>query len=97
MDVTSLIVFLAIGAVAGWLAGLLVKGYGFGLIGNIVVGIIGAFVGGFLANVFGLAASGLLGAVGLGFGALYFFTFSFAIRAFNLKSPGREDDDSQAC
>lgn len=31
--------------------------------------------------------------IGLGFGALYFFTFSFAIRAFNLKSPGREDDD----
>ncbi|EGQ8299311.1 PTS transporter subunit EIIC [Vibrio parahaemolyticus] len=46
---------------------------------------------------YGLATKPLLlGAVGLGFGALYFFTFSFAIRAFNLKSPGREDDDSQA-
>jgi PTS system N-acetylglucosamine-specific IIC component len=33
--------------------------------------------------------------IGLGFGALYFFTFSFAIRAFNLKSPGREDDDEE--
>lgn len=34
--------------------------------------------------------------IGLGFGALYFFTFTFAIRAFNLKSPGREDDDDEA-
>jgi PTS system N-acetylglucosamine-specific IIC component len=34
--------------------------------------------------------------IGLGFGALYFFTFSFAIRAFNLKSPGREDDEDEA-
>lgn len=63
MDPTSLIIFLAIGAVAGWLAGLIMKGGGFGLIGNIVVGIIGAFVGGFLANVLGLSASGLLGSI----------------------------------
>lgn len=63
MDITSLIIFLAIGAVAGWLAGLLVKGYGFGLLGNIVIGIIGAFVGGFLASVLGLSASGLVGSI----------------------------------
>jgi uncharacterized membrane protein YeaQ/YmgE (transglycosylase-associated protein family) len=63
VDPTSLITFLAIGAVAGWLAGLIMKGAGFGLIGNIVVGIIGAFVGGFLANVLGLSASGLLGSI----------------------------------
>ena len=45
----------------------------------------------------GLATKPLvLLAIGLGFGALYFFTFSFAIRAFNLKSPGREDDDEAA-
>ena len=48
----------------------------------------------FLLN-WGLATKPLeLLAIGLGFGALYFFTFSFAIRAFNLKSPGREDDDN---
>ena len=52
MDVQSLIIFLVIGAVAGWLAGLIMKGGGFGLLGNIGVGIVGAFVGGFL---FGLA------------------------------------------
>jgi uncharacterized membrane protein YeaQ/YmgE (transglycosylase-associated protein family) len=50
IDVTenSLLILLAVGAVSGWLAGVVVKGYGFGLIGNVVVGIIGAFVGNWL-------------------------------------------------
>jgi uncharacterized membrane protein YeaQ/YmgE (transglycosylase-associated protein family) len=48
MDPTALVVFLIIGAVAGWLAGFVVTGYGFGLIGNIVLGIVGAFVAGWL-------------------------------------------------
>jgi uncharacterized membrane protein YeaQ/YmgE (transglycosylase-associated protein family) len=39
----DIIIWLVIGGVAGWLAGLRVKGYGFGVLGNIVVGIIGAF------------------------------------------------------
>ena len=63
MDLTSILIFLAIGAVAGWLAGVLMKGGGFGLLGNIVVGIIGAFVGGWIFSLLGLAAGGLLGAI----------------------------------
>ena len=64
MEPTSLIAFLFIGAVAGWLAGLLMRGGGFGLLGNIVVGIIGAFVGGFLFGLVGLSAgSGLVGSL----------------------------------
>ena len=51
MDSHSIIAWLIIGALAGWLAGGLVKGGGFGLIGDIVVGIIGAFIGGWLAGV----------------------------------------------
>ena len=51
MDSHSIIAWLIIGAIAGWLAGVLVKGGGFGLIGDIVVGIIGAFIGGWLAGV----------------------------------------------
>jgi len=47
----GLIAWLIIGAIAGWLAGTFVKGGGFGLIGDIVVGIIGAFVGSWLAGV----------------------------------------------
>ena len=53
--VESLIAWLIVGAIAGWLAGLIVKGYGFGLIGNIVVGIIGAVVAGFLLPRLGIA------------------------------------------
>jgi uncharacterized membrane protein YeaQ/YmgE (transglycosylase-associated protein family) len=48
MDAQSLIVWLVVGAVAGWLAGLIVEGTGFGLIGDIVVGIIGAVIAGWL-------------------------------------------------
>ena len=48
MAIESLILWLIIGAVAGWLAGQLVKGYGFGLIGNILVGIAGAIIAGWL-------------------------------------------------
>ena len=47
----GLIAWLIIGAIAGWLAGTFVKGGGFGLIGDIIVGIIGAFIGGWLAGV----------------------------------------------
>ena len=50
----SVIAWIIIGAVAGWLAGLLVKGYGFGLVGNIIVGILGAGIAGFLAPSLGL-------------------------------------------
>jgi uncharacterized membrane protein YeaQ/YmgE (transglycosylase-associated protein family) len=63
VDIQSLIIFLVIGAVAGWLAGLIMKGRGFGLLGNIIVGIIGAVVGGFLFGLLGLAAGGLIGSI----------------------------------
>lgn len=58
MDATALLVFLIVGAVAGWLAGLIVKGHGFGLVGNIIVGIIGAFLAGFLLPRLGIAIGG---------------------------------------
>lgn len=64
MTVESLLIWLLIGAVAGWLAGVIVKGYGFGLIGNIVVGILGAFVGGWLFGVLGISSgAGIIGSV----------------------------------
>jgi uncharacterized membrane protein YeaQ/YmgE (transglycosylase-associated protein family) len=52
--------FIIIGAVAGWLAGTLVKGGGFGLLGDIVVGILGGIVGGWLAGVLGIGGDGSL-------------------------------------
>ena len=54
--------FLLIGLVAGWLAGIVVRGGGMGLLGNLVVGVVGAFIGGTLFNFFGFASGGgLLG------------------------------------
>jgi uncharacterized membrane protein YeaQ/YmgE (transglycosylase-associated protein family) len=53
--------FILIGMCAGWLAGQFMKGSGFGLLGNLIVGVIGALLGGFTFNILGLAAYGLLG------------------------------------
>jgi uncharacterized membrane protein YeaQ/YmgE (transglycosylase-associated protein family) len=63
MEGTGLIMFLVIGAVAGWIAGKLMRGGGFGLVGNIVVGVIGAFIGGYLFDALGVAAGGLVGSL----------------------------------
>jgi uncharacterized membrane protein YeaQ/YmgE (transglycosylase-associated protein family) len=54
MGIESVIVWLIVGAIAGWLAGLIVKGAGFGLLGNIVIGIIGAVVAGWLLPQLGV-------------------------------------------
>ncbi|MDO9416120.1 GlsB/YeaQ/YmgE family stress response membrane protein [Pararhizobium sp.] len=58
MGIESLVIFLIVGAIAGWLAGLIVKGFGFGLLGNIVVGIVGAFIAGLLLPGLGLNIGG---------------------------------------
>ena len=52
------IYFLLFGAVAGWIASTLMKGSGFGLIGNIIVGIVGAMIGGWLSTATGISAGG---------------------------------------
>jgi uncharacterized membrane protein YeaQ/YmgE (transglycosylase-associated protein family) len=54
MSLEALIIWLIVGALAGWIAGLIVKGYGLGLIGNIVVGIIGAVIAGWLLPRIGI-------------------------------------------
>lgn len=58
MGIGSILVMLLVGAIAGWLAGKLVQGGGFGLLGNIVVGILGAVVAGFVLPRLGLGAGG---------------------------------------
>ena len=52
---------VVIGIIAGWLAGLIVKGRGMGLLVDLIVGIVGSLIGGFVAGLIGLAAYGLLG------------------------------------
>ena len=60
MDIASIIIFLLLGAVSGWLASKLMKGGGSGLIVNIIVGIIGGFLGGWLMSLVGIEKGGLL-------------------------------------
>jgi uncharacterized membrane protein YeaQ/YmgE (transglycosylase-associated protein family) len=60
MQVEPLLILLGIGAVAGFLAGVIVEGYGFGLVGNIVVGIVGSVLGGWLLPQLGLFPGGNL-------------------------------------
>ncbi|MCL1142229.1 GlsB/YeaQ/YmgE family stress response membrane protein [Shewanella gaetbuli] len=62
MDINALVIIIVIGAIAGWLAGMLMKG-GYSLIGNIVIGIIGAFIGGFVFSFFNITTSGIIGSI----------------------------------
>ena len=67
---TALIITLLVGGIAGWLAGLLVQGTGFGLVGDIVVGILGALIAAFQLPELGVALTlggGILGAILLAF------------------------------
>ena len=55
--------FLVVGIIAGWLAGKIMKGSGFGLLGDLIVGILGAVIGGWLFGRLGIAGGGLLGSI----------------------------------
>ena len=57
----NLLIFLLIGALAGWLAGLVMKCRGLGVLGNIIVGVIGAFLGGWLLPMLGVSFGGNIG------------------------------------
>ena len=64
LGVDSVIALLIVGAIAGWAAGKIVRGYGFGLLGNIVIGIVGAFIGVWLLNARGVGGgAGFIAAV----------------------------------
>jgi uncharacterized membrane protein YeaQ/YmgE (transglycosylase-associated protein family) len=64
ITIQALVIWLVIGAIAGWAAGQIMKGYGFGLIGNIVVGILGAVAAGWLLPMIGIViGGGVLGAI----------------------------------
>lgn len=63
-ELQNILIFLLIGGVAGWLAGVIVKGFGFGLVGNIIVGIIGALIAGFLFPAVGVSlGTGIVAAI----------------------------------
>lgn len=64
MSVETILIILLVGGIAGWLAGIVMKGRGLGLVGNIVVGILGAFIGAWLLAMLGIAiGGGIVGAI----------------------------------
>lgn len=61
MSARAFLIFLVIGLLAGWISGLIVKCRGFGLAGNLIVGVCGAFLGGFCFGLLGIAAHNFIG------------------------------------
>jgi len=61
MSTEQLLLFLVIGIVAGFLAGKIMRGAGFGLVGDLIVGVIGSFIGVWVFGLLGIAAGGILG------------------------------------
>jgi uncharacterized membrane protein YeaQ/YmgE (transglycosylase-associated protein family) len=61
MSLANFIIFLVIGGLAGWSAGVISKGSGFGILGNIIVGIVGAMLGGLCFRLLGIVAYGFVG------------------------------------
>ena len=67
ISLTSVLWWLVVGLVAGFLASLVMRGGGYGIVGDIIVGLVGAFIGGFLASLVGLGSSGLIGTIIIAF------------------------------
>ena len=64
VGIESIIIMLVVGAIAGWLAGQIVRGFGFGLIWNIIIGIVGAFIGVWLLRQLGFSPfAGFIGSI----------------------------------
>ena len=63
----GILYWLVVGGIAGWLAGQVMKGRGFGLLGNILIGLVGGVVGGYVFDVLGLSASGTIGNIVVAF------------------------------
>ena len=63
MDIGNLLISLSCGALAGWLAGILMKGSGLNLLGNTFVGIFGGVIGGYLSGLFDMSINGVIGSI----------------------------------
>jgi uncharacterized membrane protein YeaQ/YmgE (transglycosylase-associated protein family) len=81
MTLQALIWFLLIGLIAGWLAGKVMRGGGFGIIGDMIVGVIGALIGGWLFSALGIGVGGLIGSIITAFvGAVILIAILRAVR-----------------
>jgi uncharacterized membrane protein YeaQ/YmgE (transglycosylase-associated protein family) len=63
MNMQSLLLFLVIGLIAGWLASRIMRAGPFGIVGDLIVGVVGAFIGGWLFGLLGISAGGILGSL----------------------------------
>ena len=63
LSLSAVIWWLVVGLIAGFLASLIMRGGGYGIVGDIIVGLVGALIGGFLASLVGLGASGFIGTI----------------------------------
>ena len=86
LDPGGIIAWLVVGALAGWLAGTMMKGSGYGVVGNIIMGVLGALVGGFIASALGFGGTmGIIGTTVVAFiGAVILIA---AVRALPGRSP----------
>ena len=81
MTLSALVWFLLVGLIAGWLAGMVMKGGGYGIVGDMIVGVIGALLGGWLFSLVGISAGGLIGSIIVAFiGACVLIAILRAIR-----------------
>ena len=76
----SFLILIIVGGIAGWLAGVVMRGSGFGLVGNIFIGIVGALLAGFLLKMLAMVAIGLIGTVLAAAGGA--FVLLFLVRLF---------------
>ena len=67
ISLTAVIWWLVVGLIAGFLASLVMRGGGYGIVGDIIVGLVGALIGGFLASLVGIGAGGLIGTIIIAF------------------------------
>ncbi len=80
VDLGNIVWWLVVGLIAGALASLVMRGGGYGIVGDIIVGLVGALVGGFLASLIGLGSSGLIGTIIIAFiGACVFIAILRAV------------------
>lgn len=67
LSLSAVIWWLVVGLIAGFLASLVMRGGGYGIVGDIIVGIIGAFIGGWLFSLLGIGAGGFIGSIIIAF------------------------------
>lgn len=67
ISLSGIVWWLVVGLIAGFLASLVMRGGGYGIVGDIIVGIVGAFIGGFVASLLGIGAGGLIGTIIIAF------------------------------